>query len=451
MKKILGMELIFITLLLLLFHPVSTYADEDEFMYQRVLELVEEPEPIEEISTNGVKVVFSYNDSKQRIKKISMDNTVEYFYEDGILVRENGVNNISFMYSFIDGMYLCTSISMNNNTYTLVYDEMHNVESICTNDGSVICKYIYVNTFPKVYENKSGRLVLNEDVEFIGNINPIRYQGWYYDKEIKHYYVGEGIYYDAVRNLYVNNPYKVKNMRSTEPAIIQTIAYAYSYFMSSSTYGATAFANDCVSEEEWEGGERWYSGLEHTEVIARCIFAENDGLKETVEAGTSENNGYNDRVAEAVVIMNRVEEGLDTNPYSAVTRKYQFSSINPGNYVAAVRDTAIARRAKSKTNSAWKEATLLACTLSYTTDRKEFEYMRTVPEYINGQKSFLALSYVYNNNLFSIQNGCWIYQNKEIEEVALAGVVLLEPVKDSLNIIEEYNNKGYNIFFDFVD
>jgi len=431
--------------------PMKADAKEDEVTFQRILSMIENPEPMEQIFTDEGSVIFDYNELKERIQKTYFDKVVNYVYEDGVLISENGENTIEFFYSWLDDICLCTKIVVNEESYTLTYDEEYNVECICDKDGSVICQYKYTNTFPQVFENKFGTFVLNEEDSFIGNINPIRYQGWYFDKECGHYYLGEGIYYDAVNCLYVNNPYMVKRTRSAEPEHIQAIAQAYSYFMSSPTYGAKSFANNCVSKAEWNAGERWYDELESTEVIARCIFAENDGLKEAADAGTSKNNGYYDRVAEAVVIMNRVESGMDEDPYAAVTRKSQFSTINPGSYSKYLDETVIARRAKSKTNSAWKEATLLACTLSYTTDSEEFEYMRTIPEYIDNQKYFVGLNYIYSKKLFTISDGMWYYNGKPIEDVALAGVALLEPEGKPTTILKPYYKKGFNIFFNYVE
>lgn len=430
---------------------IANAAQKDENVIQMLLELVEEPAPIEQIVNGNVKVSFSYDENKYRTKKVFSEKVIHYSYENNLLVSETGEHNIQYFYSNVSNDFLCTGIVIDGEIYILVYDEIGNVEYICNEDTSIVCKYEYVNTLPQVYKNVDGELVLNTENNFIGNINPIRYQGWYYDRESKHYYMGKGIYYDAENNLYVNNPYTIKNTRASEPAIIRTIAAAYSHYMSFPTYGATGFANNSVTEAQWNTGKRWYDGLDQTELMARCIFAENDGKKEV--AG---NNGYYDRVAETVVIMNRVNNHNEnpnntepTSPYIEVTKAAQFSTINPGNYDAYLEDTALARKVKDKTNTAWQEATLLACTLTYTTSLSDLVLIRTIPTYINTQRYFLGLNYVYDKEVFSISNGSWYYNNAQIKNVALAGVASLQPVGDAKTILYQYYKKGFNIFFEY--
>lgn len=416
---------------------------KDEIDVQRILELIEEPEPVEQIVSENGNLSFSYDENRNRTKKSFLGKVVNYFYENSVLVNEIGENNIQYSYFNVNGNFLCTEIIVNGERYILLYNESGDVEYICDESNSVICKYEYLSTLPQVYENVDGKFVLNIEEDFIGNINPIRYQGWYYDRESRHYYMGKGIYYNAVSNRYVNNQYKIKNTRSSEPAIIRTILEAYSYYMSSETFGATKFEASCVTESQWNNGKRWYDGLNQTEVIARCIFGENNG-----EKGMGEHNGYYDRVAVAAVIINRINSGMDTSAYSAVTRKSQFSPINPGSYKAYIEETAVAREAKSKTNTAWQEATLLACTLTYTTSMTELAYMRTIPAYISTQKFFLGAGYVYYNEVFSISNGCWYYNGDPIKDVALPEVASLQPVGNVKEIFEKYK-KGFNVFFNY--
>ncbi len=430
--------------------PVAAVAGQkDEIDVKRILELIEEPEPIEQILNGNGSLCFSYDENKRRTKKLLLERIVEYFYEDDVLINETGEHNIQYFYSDIDGNFLCTEIIADDERYILLYNESGDVEYICDEANAVICKYEYLNTLPQVYENVDGSFVSNAEEDFIGNINPIRYQGWYYDRESSHYYMGKGIYYNAVSNRYVNNQYKIKGTRSSEPVIVRTILEAYSYYMSSETFGAADFEDSCVTEGQWNNGKRWYDGLNQTEVIARCVFAENNG-----EKGKGEHNGYNDRVAVAAVIINRINSGMDTSAYSAVTRSAQFSPINPGNYKAYLEETIWARKAKSKTNTAWQEATLLACTLTYATSMTELAYMRTIPAYISTQKFFLGVNYVYDNickneNFFNISNGSWYYNGSPIKDVALAGVTSLEPIGNAKKIFEQYYLKGYNVFFNY--
>lgn len=449
MKKRIFALLLILSVICMYNRPITVNAAvDDENDIQRILQMVNEPEPIGEIVNGNVNVSFTYDENKHRVKKVSPDGVVSYVYANDLLVGESGKNNIQFNYSDVEGDVLCTEVIINGEKYFLQYDKIGNVSNIYDDNNICVCHYEYNNTVPLVYECANGEFVLNNEEEFIGNMNPFRYQGWYYDMESKHYHLGKGIYYDVENSLYVNNPYTVNvanSARSSEPAILRTITQAYSIYLSSATFGATDFNAEgmILSRSEWLSGKRWYDGLNQTEVMARCLYGENT-RKDT--------NGPNDRVAVTVLIMNRVNDTknfqLDTSSYVAVTRAAQFSSINPGTYEKYLNDTENARLVMNKTDTPHQEAILLACAMNYTTDLEVLRCVRTIPAYIKTQTSMLGLDYVYKYGLFSISGGMWFYNGKPIWEVALAGEVLLPTTGNAQDILRPYyGDTRYNVFF----
>ena len=458
MKKKVIAFLLIMSIICMYNRPMTANAAVDnENNIQRILQMVNDPEPIEEIVKGNINVSFTYDSNKLRVKKTLPDGVVSYVYANDLLVGECGKNNLQFCYSDIEGNVLCTEVTVNGQKYFLGYDEIGNVSYIYDENDVCVCHYEYNRSVPMVYEYINGELVLNCEEEFVGNVNPFRYQGWYYDTEIMHYYLGKGIYYDAENNLYVNNPYTVNlssSARSSEPEHVRWILNMYSQCLSSSIFGAVVYTDGCVTQAEWNAGNRWYDSLDETDLLARCIYAENNG-------GTG-TNGSNDRVAEAVVIMNRIihdHHSGDTTPYNVITRAAQFSTVNPGTYSKYLQDTAIARQAHSPNSEEWKQATLLACTLTYFAEEEDlerlseetfktkFRYISSIPMYIDDQVFWVGLNKAYEYNWFSVENGKWKYNGILRENVALAGVTPLPTTGNAQTILQQYYGGGYNIFF----
>lgn len=99
--------------------------------------MIEEPEQI--VSENGNFSLF-YDENKCKIKKSFLGKMVRYSYEDGMLVNETRKHNIQYFYSNADGNFLCTEIIVNGERYILLYNESGDVEYVCNESNSVICK-----------------------------------------------------------------------------------------------------------------------------------------------------------------------------------------------------------------------------------------------------------------------------------------------------------------------
>ena len=439
--------------------PHYALADEVGFVSddfnQNILGCINEPEPITEILTDQGIARFSYDDKKNRISKTWLDSTTIYYYQGDRLDYEvdDGVE-ISFFYGHMeDGGEKYLGFSYMNETYYYGYGEDGRIDFLLDEDNNYVCKYEYDSFMkPISYQYVDGKFEIVSNESFIGNVNPICYYSWYYDRDIEYYYVGDGIYYDPLGQIYVNNVYSVdeeklssfimQEYRSTEPSDIRVITDYYAYVMSLSDFGAKKYNN--VSKSEWNDGKRWYDGIDRTELVARCIYAENtgEGLKD-------------ERVAIAVAIANRVlYKKQDQSAYGAVTRSSQFASINPGKYEKLHSDTANATKVMDKSLPAYQEAILLAITICHTTDKEIINSICRIPEYIDKQTEFLKLNKVYEDNWFSILDEQWYYNaswgKNKIKNVAIAGKSMFtKPIGTMKDVLKPYYRKGHNIFFEY--
>ncbi len=84
---------------------------------------------------------------------------------------------------------------LNDTIYFYVRDVLGNIKYILNESLQIVCKYEYdAWGNHKVYEYKNNVFTENTSSEFIGNINPIRYKGYHYDKETQLYWVSSRYY-----------------------------------------------------------------------------------------------------------------------------------------------------------------------------------------------------------------------------------------------------------------
>ena len=71
----------------------------------------------------------------------------------------------------------------------------------CCKAGKTACSSLFIFGNCTVYDENNK---VNADPNFIGNINPFRWKGFYYDAESGLYYAN-GSYYDPLTGLYVDS------------------------------------------------------------------------------------------------------------------------------------------------------------------------------------------------------------------------------------------------------
>ena len=128
---------------------------------------------------------FTYNSLGCRTRK----NSIYYDYDaQGLLCKEQSNHTIIYHY---ENNRIC-SINVDGKDYLFRRNLLQDVTHIYDVDGNLCAMYHYdAWGNHKVYDEFG---VENSDVDFIGNINPIRYRGYYFDKETGLYYCNSRYY-----------------------------------------------------------------------------------------------------------------------------------------------------------------------------------------------------------------------------------------------------------------
>ena len=128
-------------------------------------------------------VTFTYDVFGVRTSKNVNGTTTHYVYENGKLLRQTtGNDTIDFIYGR-DGVI---GFTLNNVPYLYRKNLFGDVVEIYDQSGNAVGKYSYT---------AFGECSIELDTDSIATKNPIRYRGYYYDKELKLYYL-KSRYYD---------------------------------------------------------------------------------------------------------------------------------------------------------------------------------------------------------------------------------------------------------------
>ncbi|MBP3392298.1 MAG: RHS repeat-associated core domain-containing protein [Clostridia bacterium] len=119
-----------------------------------------------------------------------------YYYDGGQLIAETWGN--SYLRFTYDENGTLLRLYYHNGTTTTMYYYVLNLQGdvleIRDTANNVVCKYSY-DTWGKILSIKDGSGNAITSAGHIGNINPMRYRGYYYDTETGLYYVSSR-YYD---------------------------------------------------------------------------------------------------------------------------------------------------------------------------------------------------------------------------------------------------------------
>lgn len=134
-------------------------------------------------SYNGVE--FNYDGSGRRVSK----NGITFTYDsDGKLIASS--NGLEYLYDNA-GVF---GIKYNGETYFYRKDAQGNIVALLDTLGSVVVKYIYDAWGNHAVLDGAGNDI-SENSAHIGNLNPFRYRGYFYDTETELYFL-KTRYYD---------------------------------------------------------------------------------------------------------------------------------------------------------------------------------------------------------------------------------------------------------------
>ena len=144
---------------------------------------------------------------EKRWRKGSSDDiTTKYYYNGNQLVREirsgkrssaDYSKNLQFFYNK-QGV---VGFNLDGTNYIYRKNFFGDIIAIYTAGGECVAKYAYTAYGECTVYNAEG--TVNSSEFFIGNINPFRYRGYYYDRETKLYYLMSR-YYDPLYGRFLN-------------------------------------------------------------------------------------------------------------------------------------------------------------------------------------------------------------------------------------------------------
>lgn len=134
---------------------------------------------------DGTKVAYTYNHNGQRVSKTVGGVKHTYFYSGNLLMREKASGlDMRFSYNSVGNP---VSILYNNVEYYYVKNLQGDIIGLINAAGTWVVEYSY-----DVWGNI--RSVFGSMASTLGQDNPIRYRGYYYDAETKLYYVSSRYY-----------------------------------------------------------------------------------------------------------------------------------------------------------------------------------------------------------------------------------------------------------------
>ena len=141
--------------------------------------------------TKGTDTIsYTYDSNGLRASKTVNGTTTEYYWLDGTLYAEKTGNR--YIYFHYDDNGIAYGFTVNDGTSTDYY-YIHNLQGdvigIVDNNGTKVVEYTY-DEWGKILAT-TGSLATT-----IGELNPFRYRGYYYDAETEFYYCRTR-YYDA--------------------------------------------------------------------------------------------------------------------------------------------------------------------------------------------------------------------------------------------------------------
>ena len=134
-----------------------------------------------------------------RGKRISSDSLDFEYSSDGKLLKSS--DGLEFIYDLQGLAGVVDNSDSTIKTYFYRKDAQGNIVALLDENGAVVVKYVYNAWGEHKVLNPDG--TENTSASFIGNVNPFRYRGYYYDTSLKLYYLVTR-YYDPVVGRFIS-------------------------------------------------------------------------------------------------------------------------------------------------------------------------------------------------------------------------------------------------------
>lgn len=147
------------------------------------------------------QIKYKYNISGVRTEKIINNDKTSYFIEgSNIVFEKNGKNMLYYIRSNMDDLL---GFKYNDRTYYYVKNIHDDIIAILNSSNQIVAKYQYDSWGNILSITDSQGNDISADINHIANINPYRYRSYYYDKEIKMYYLNDR-YYNPLIGRFIN-------------------------------------------------------------------------------------------------------------------------------------------------------------------------------------------------------------------------------------------------------
>ena len=154
-------------------------------------------------TVDGKQVSYTYDMSGVRTSKTVNGTTYNYTTLSGKVMRQQwGSKSLEFVYD--DGSQPFAMIYNDGSTSTLYYYVLNaqgDVIALLNANGTLAASYNYGAWGNYSVHGADGKKTT--DATFIGHINPLRYRGYYYDRETRLYYL-QSRYYDFANCRFIN-------------------------------------------------------------------------------------------------------------------------------------------------------------------------------------------------------------------------------------------------------
>ena len=154
-------------------------------------------------TVDGKQVSYTYDMSGVRTSKTVNGTTYNYTTLSGKVMRQTwGSKSLEFVYD--DGNQPFAMIYKHGQTTELYYYVLNaqgDVIALLNANGALVASYNYGAWGNYSVHGADGKKTT--DATFIGHINPLRYRGYYYDRETRLYYL-QSRYYDFANCRFIN-------------------------------------------------------------------------------------------------------------------------------------------------------------------------------------------------------------------------------------------------------
>ena len=146
-------------------------------------------------NTDGTTITYKYDVDGIRTSKTVNGVTTKYTTINGkITSQSDGINSLYFYYDSNDEPF---SVDINGTNYIYVKNVQGDIIAITDVSGTIVVRYTY-----DAWGNATS--ITGSLASTIGQLNPMRYRGYYYDAETGYYYL-QSRYYELAMGRFINS------------------------------------------------------------------------------------------------------------------------------------------------------------------------------------------------------------------------------------------------------